>query len=174
MGVTWLIASGWISRILPFPVADRPAGFVDEFSHGIRFVEQAQFSLLLAFDPGIREHAALVQDLVDIGNKTAAEAEFVPGLFEMFDPACMGREVVLSQRTGSIDLPVRDPQVPVPQDKFTRFIQHEFVDTLTGGIRQGRQGPVQDIERGKKAGTFVKDIAGTDADDGPDSRGSHR
>ena len=86
----------------------------------------------------------------------------------MLDPACMGGKVVFPERTGRIDLSLRDTQVTVPQDEFSRVIQHEFVDTLAGCVRQGGQGPVQDVERGNEAGALVKDVAGTDTDDGPD------
>src|SRR5512133_2657691 len=36
-----------------FSVADSPAGFNDEFSHRVRLIQEAQFSLLLSFDSGI-------------------------------------------------------------------------------------------------------------------------
>ncbi len=42
-----------------------------------------------------------MEDLVDIGNKTATEAKFISFLFEMFNPACMSREVILSQAPGA-------------------------------------------------------------------------
>ena len=49
----------------------------------------------------------------------------------------MGREIVLSQGTGRIDLPVRDPEIPVPEDEFTLVIQDNGIGFDNRGLVTG-------------------------------------
>src|SRR5208337_5019195 len=82
------------------PVAHRPAGLADDHAHGVCLVQEAEFSGLLSLVAGVGKDPSLVEDLVDVGDKTAGKSELVAIAFEAFDPPCMGGKVVPAQRAG--------------------------------------------------------------------------
>ena len=80
-------------------------------AHWICLIQESEFSLLPAFESGIGEYTPFVEDLVDICNETAAEAEFISLVFEVLNPPGMGREVVLPEGSGGVKFPFRNSDV---------------------------------------------------------------
>src|SRR5271157_2063178 len=104
-----------------------------------------------------------MENLVDVGDKTATEAKFIPGLLEMFNPPCMSREVILPESAGRVNFSIRDSYVPVFKHKFTVVVQDEFVNSLSRCKCQDGKGPIQDIHGGHHFCTLFKNIPAIDA-----------
>src|SRR3989337_2746961 len=126
-------------------VAYRPACFRYYLPHRVCLKKQPQLSFLFFLKARICEPTALVEYLVHVCHKRAAEAKLITILFKTFDELQMRWQVALSKGAGRVYFPIRDPDIFCGQVEFPFFIHYEIMNPSTGCQGKRSERAIQNI-----------------------------